>query len=95
MEALSVSSHNKVFPENELVLCSSLVVSDFRLILPSIEIDLPFEDICIVIYSKLFSFCTGLFLLMSSSRRIVQLPGQVRHNQVQWPPGSAVGNGVF
>ena len=32
--------------------------------------------------------------VMSSSRRIVQPLGQVHHNQVQWPPGSAVGNNV-
>ena len=30
------------------------------------------------------------YLLMSSSRRIGQPPGQVHHNRVQWPPGSAV-----
>ena len=29
---------------------------------------------------------------MSSSGRIVQPPGQVHHNRVQWPPGSAVSN---
>ena len=34
------------------------------------------------------------YLLMLSSRRIVQPPGQVHHNWVQWPPGSAVGNGL-
>ena len=35
------------------------------------------------------------YLLMLSSRRIVQPPGQVHHNRVQWPPGSAVSNDVF
>ena len=35
------------------------------------------------------------YLLMSSSHRIVQPPGQMHHNRVQWPPGPAVGNNVF
>ena len=35
------------------------------------------------------------YLLMLSSCRIVQPPGQVHHNPVQWPPGSAVSNNVF